>query len=520
MDSTSDCWQVLDLSGQCDERSVKRQYARLLKVTRPDEDPVAFQQLRDAYEQALQILREDRADATAADLTPPPISQSANSQSAPLVRSPSAQEQAVALLDGFEDSAIALAWSEAKAKGIEGAFERLLFQRCLSAAAAHPNLLNWGIEKRQWLTPWQQFPTSEFEQQRLSQILVAVLYDTLEQQLAAGEYGRFFDCLARASRQGWLGDFARRQALQAHVLTLLLNDEGWPPELFERVCQTFAWDAVGAVPPVADEQWQALRRRFEQRTWLNELHTLADQHKHDPRPDANAAALFLLAPDPTQQKKLAAGFIEADWQACERLAEAFSARFPDLLGLFPNHDPWFWKKLIEPRDPPYGVKRTVGVLTVALALQGLPGSTPIASLLILPLYAIGALLAAKMGHWLFSHWAQFAMSIQDIDQRVSEWCASKKITRDRRYLVIRNAGPLLGLAFVIWKWLGALGLATYVLTGVIGMLQPQGMGPQDREYRWRKPLQAIYRIAGLSWLQWLFCIVMVVVIGYVRLQGS
>ena len=52
-DVIEDCWSVLALAPGADERSIRRQYARLLKVHRPDEDPEAFQRLREAYEQAL-----------------------------------------------------------------------------------------------------------------------------------------------------------------------------------------------------------------------------------------------------------------------------------------------------------------------------------------------------------------------------------------------------------------------------------------------------------------------------------
>jgi hypothetical protein len=90
---------------------------------------------------------------------------------------------------------------------------------------------------------------------------------------------------------------------------------------------------------------------------------------------------------------------------------------------------------------------------------------------------------------------------------------------DRRDLLIRNSGPLLGLGFVIWQWLGWLGLGTYAITGLIGVLQPESAVPAEREYRWRRPLQAIYRIAGLSRLQWLFCVMMIGVIVYLRLES-
>ena len=73
-----------DLLASPDERTLKRQYAKLLKVTRPDDDPVAFQRLREAYERALQRLRA--GDSLVAHALPP-----------------AAYEQAMALLAEFDD---------------------------------------------------------------------------------------------------------------------------------------------------------------------------------------------------------------------------------------------------------------------------------------------------------------------------------------------------------------------------------------------------------------------------------
>ncbi|WP_417696596.1 J domain-containing protein [Pseudomonas sp.] len=46
-------WQVLGLTPDADERSIKRAYARLLRIHRPDENPNEFQRLREAYEASL-----------------------------------------------------------------------------------------------------------------------------------------------------------------------------------------------------------------------------------------------------------------------------------------------------------------------------------------------------------------------------------------------------------------------------------------------------------------------------------
>lgn len=61
----TDAWSVLELSPTDDVRAVKRAYAAGLKRHRPDEDPVGFQQLTDAYEFALADVRRRAAEALA-----------------------------------------------------------------------------------------------------------------------------------------------------------------------------------------------------------------------------------------------------------------------------------------------------------------------------------------------------------------------------------------------------------------------------------------------------------------------
>jgi hypothetical protein len=62
---TDDPWKVLELDGgTATLADVKRSYARLLKLTRPDRDPEGFMRLRSAYEAAQAVLRGD---------APPPV---------------------------------------------------------------------------------------------------------------------------------------------------------------------------------------------------------------------------------------------------------------------------------------------------------------------------------------------------------------------------------------------------------------------------------------------------------------
>ncbi|WP_428240639.1 hypothetical protein [Gynuella sp.] len=49
------CWQKLGIDPTDNKRDIKRAYSRLLKDNHPEDNPEAFQQLRDAYDQALDM---------------------------------------------------------------------------------------------------------------------------------------------------------------------------------------------------------------------------------------------------------------------------------------------------------------------------------------------------------------------------------------------------------------------------------------------------------------------------------
>ncbi len=69
-----DCWNVLQLPDDADERSIKRSYARLLKSCRPDDDAQGFQRLREAYEHALSEARW-RADNEGEERVQAPVAE-------------------------------------------------------------------------------------------------------------------------------------------------------------------------------------------------------------------------------------------------------------------------------------------------------------------------------------------------------------------------------------------------------------------------------------------------------------
>ena len=54
-----DVWDRLGIEKTDDERAIKRAYAKQLKAIRPDEDPAAFQALREARDEAIYLAQFD-----------------------------------------------------------------------------------------------------------------------------------------------------------------------------------------------------------------------------------------------------------------------------------------------------------------------------------------------------------------------------------------------------------------------------------------------------------------------------
>lgn len=95
-------WSVLGIEPTADERTIKRAYASLLKVTSPEKDPAGYMKLREAYESAKQHLEylarvrelREAEESAATDTVPAP-----QEDPEPVVESP--QRRAFAELHGL-----------------------------------------------------------------------------------------------------------------------------------------------------------------------------------------------------------------------------------------------------------------------------------------------------------------------------------------------------------------------------------------------------------------------------------
>ena len=124
------CWNILGLPSDADTRTIKRQYAALLKKTRPDDDPEGFQRLREAYEEALNWSEWQQEPDQTAVLEHVPTT----------VAAQTLQQQ----------------YQQALATGSGLAFEVTLLQRIVDTQDVSLDDRQWAFETFHWLSAWQR----------------------------------------------------------------------------------------------------------------------------------------------------------------------------------------------------------------------------------------------------------------------------------------------------------------------------------------------------------------------------
>jgi hypothetical protein len=205
-------WQLLALTPDADERSIKRAYARLLKTHRPDENADSFQRLREAYEASLAEARwrvegEGEEAANAISLEPLPVQPP--SEAAPLQVRP---------VDGLPLQSV----------------------DTLVASPPEPSLL----QMQQWL--------------------------------ADGKDRQVLEALRHWLASDWLIPFANRQQFEHSVFEWLEAAQGWSPAFFDSVCRMMRWDDTHGDVPVEPWRWHRLIRRCEVQAMADSLRAELD----------------------------------------------------------------------------------------------------------------------------------------------------------------------------------------------------------------------------------------------------
>lgn len=335
-------WTLLGLDADADTRSIKRRYAQLLKQHRPDEDPEAFQRLREAYEQAL-------AHAAAQDQ---PWDDAAEQGQAPALVVPdepvvvaAAEQPAHARIEQLLQASESLdaALQQAREQGLEADLQRHLLARCATLDEEGLRILRWGMQHLQWLSPWQADYLPRSQSEALAARLLALELETLQQRLQAGEERVVFDAATALLASDWLQSFDRRQQLQDGMVWMLEVTDHWSGGLFERLCRLFGWNEDTGELPCSVERWNWL-------CWRCERHAagqrLLQQLKLDwpLRTEERAAWLLLKPMSERDARQLVDRFDAEDWQACDALEHMLTERYPELpeqLGLQFDED---WRR--------------------------------------------------------------------------------------------------------------------------------------------------------------------------------
>nr|WP_288355562.1 J domain-containing protein [uncultured Pseudomonas sp.] len=335
-------WTLLGLDADADTRSIKRRYAQLLKQHRPDEDPEAFQRLREAYEQALaHAAAQDQpwGDAAEQGQAPFPVA-----QDEPVVAA-AAEQPAHARIEQLLQASESLeaALQQARELGLEADLQRHLLARCASLDEEGLRILRWGMQHLQWLSPWQADYLPRSQSEALAARLLALELETLQERLQAGEERVVFDAATALLASDWLQSLDRRQQLQDGMIWMLEVTDHWSGGLFERLCRLFGWNEDTGELPCSVERWNWL-------CWRCERHAagqrLLQQLKLDwpLRTEERAAWLLLKPMSERDARQLVDRFDAEDWQACDALEHMLTERYPELpeqLGLQFNED---WRR--------------------------------------------------------------------------------------------------------------------------------------------------------------------------------
>ena len=68
------CWITLGVEEGSDKKTIKSAYAKLLKITKPDDDALGFQELHAAYKEAISLISEHKEPLSPQWFTPPTVS--------------------------------------------------------------------------------------------------------------------------------------------------------------------------------------------------------------------------------------------------------------------------------------------------------------------------------------------------------------------------------------------------------------------------------------------------------------
>jgi hypothetical protein len=463
-----DHWSVLELDSDADERSIKRQYAKLLKKNRPDDNPDSFQRLREAYEYALNRARmrfdEDEAENEAvleAPRNPPAAHMLFSVDPLQVKPGPASSELAAALALQTTSDNLQQQHQQALEQHCTEPFQQALVARCLKAPEDEIALLKAGIAHLHWLTPWQTARINRAQQEQLTQALLDSELNDFQEKLARGEERQLLNSLQTLSRQPWLSALESRQQLYRWVLMFLHNTHGWSLPLFDRICALFGWETTRGAQPQPEFIWCALIERCEKQAYLQRLQNLLV--RNSTVTEEQAAILVLRPPASNAERVNAARNSNADvWEACKLLCNQLTYRYPDLLEHFPDADLEGWRELHT--RPLHSIRWIwIGWLLMAVfyALPQQIMTRPTSFADVAALLGVYPMIMTALCTLFMRAWRPIASALAVLDEWISQQLLPDTLSwRGSQALLIRHGVPLV-LCGVITSKADAWALACY-----------------------------------------------------------
>lgn len=454
------CWEFLGLSPASDIRTIKRQYASMLKQHRPDEDPEGFQRLREAFEQALDwrvdevfTVIEAPEAASVETLQPFELPQAATCPSI-------GQQLAAQLLENASVDGLADRYQQAKSCYCADEFEIHLLSLCLDDNAQAIELSQWGLKHFHWLSLWMRVEHPALPAQALEQLLARVFMNTeatLERLLDKGEAQAFTTTFLVLSKAEWLRPLERQDWFNDMLARTLLSSWFWSDELFETVCDQLGWKSTGSHNRCPYPEWEQLLERSHRHGFIIEQRRLA---KLDLRNPQCRAAKMLFAPlTPEQRQLLARRFMEADWNACHFLSERILSQYPQLCREMPDGDPYFWRALEGTGStwPMYAA--LVGMGIGRMVGEQLTGIHTMASSLGAALFWMAMMaIPTVVFLWLWLPVADRYWRLDDrLSQRLSPWLSFRRPAP----MLLRQILPCWVMGLLVWAACGTYGVLGY-----------------------------------------------------------
>ncbi|MGV8888032.1 MAG: J domain-containing protein [Pseudomonas sp.] len=456
------CWAILGLEADADSRSIKRQYATLLKVHRPDEDPSGFQRLREAYEQAMEW---SRREPTVERQTPAPSLEAELSFELEHVRfeQRAGAQQAQQLLADVTVERLDERLAQARVSHCAREFEDQLLMMCLSPRDDGMLLAAWGLVQFNWLSAWQRLDLSSQALELLLRAYCKHVEKDLRELLDAGQVDAFIERFVALKQADWLQPFERHDWFNETLARLLVDSSFWSVHVFETLCSHQHWyvaaneaEIEGRCPP---PYWTALLQRRDDQVFVETLERLADLN--DREPQSRAARLLLTPMTDTERSAFARRFFEADWNACRTLSEKLQRLGPARCRQMPNGDPFFWKPLVQPRQAWPMFAGLLGASLTWAAGEYLSDKSGIGASFAAMLFWLCVLATPSAA--LLWVWCPMADRFWSLDVRLSRAVSPRLSFRRPAPLVLRELLPCWLMGALTWACCGAAAFASYTV---------------------------------------------------------